>query len=85
MERMVRSRHVSDGSWAQTIPLDEFIQGALTGRLRFAPLLGATVPIHVYAAEQPCWKCKRETWALMHFQIAATRFFQSTGQRHVRP
>ncbi len=50
----------TDYYWQQIIPLKEFISGAITGKLKFAPTLGMTLPIDIYSAPCLCWKCKKE-------------------------
>ena len=44
-------------NWRQTIELSRFVEGALTGRLRFAPVLGLTAPFEVLTETTSCWKC----------------------------
>jgi hypothetical protein len=66
-------------NWAQCIPLDEFVRGALTGRLRFAPALHAAVPIRVHAAEGACWKCSKPTMRLLRVEFAVDELFPSHG------
>lgn len=39
------------------IPLATFIEGALNRRLRFAPLLGQTIPIDLYGRYRKCPEC----------------------------
>jgi hypothetical protein len=70
-------------NWAQSIPLDEFVRGALTGRLRFAPALNATVPIRVNAAKGTCWKCGKPTSRLLHVVLAVDEVFPSHGHHRI--
>jgi hypothetical protein len=65
--------------WSQCIPLDEFVRGTLTGRLRFAPTLNANVPIRVNAAEGTCWKCGKPTMRLLRVEFAVDEVFPSHG------
>lgn len=66
-------------NWSQSIPLDEFVRGALTKRLKFAPALNATVPIRVNAAEGRCWKCGKPTMRLLRVEFAVDEVFPSHG------
>jgi competence protein CoiA len=59
--------------WQQAIELSLFVEGALTGRLHFAPVLGRTVPADVYTAQTNCWRCKKETRVLLNLVFAASR------------
>jgi competence protein CoiA len=71
------------GNWSQSIPLDEFVRGALTKRLIFAPALDATVPIRVHAAESSCWKCTKPTTCLIHIELAVDEVFPFHGNHSV--
>ena len=70
-------------NWSQTIPLDEFVRGALTKRLKFAPALNATVPIRVHAAKGTCWKCSKATSRLLHVEFAVDEVFPSHGNHSI--
>lgn len=70
-------------SWSQCIPLDEFVRGTLTGRLRFAPALNATVPIRLYAAGAACWKCGKPTARLLRVEFAVDEVFPSHGNHSI--
>jgi len=59
--------------WQQAIELSDFVEGALTGKLHFAPLLGTTVPVDVYTAETNCWRCKKDTRTVLNLIFAASR------------
>lgn len=61
--------------WQQSIELSEFVMGALTGRLSFAPALGAAMPLEVFAAPATCWRCGKETNVVMSLVFAANRVF----------
>lgn len=61
--------------WQQTIELTEFVKGALLGKLRYAPALGAAMPLEVHAASTACWKCKKETQVILDLVFAASRVF----------
>ncbi|AYH44446.1 hypothetical protein CDA09_13800 [Azoarcus sp. DN11] len=55
--------------WQQKVPLEEFVQGALAGRLKYAPALGLRVPLEVYAGYDQCWRCKRETGRVLELRF----------------
>jgi hypothetical protein len=74
-----RNTAANPGNWSQCIPLDEFVRGALTKRLIFAPALNATVPIRVHAAESGCWKCTKPTTCLIHIELAVDEVFPCHG------
>lgn len=63
--------------WQQSIELSVFIAGALGApkRLRWAPALGATMPVEIFTAPTPCWRCKKETNVVMRLVFAASRVF----------
>jgi hypothetical protein len=84
MEIMInRNTGADPRNWSQSIPLDEFVRGALSGRLKFAPALNATVPIRVHAAETACWKCKKPTTHLIHIELAVDEAFSSHGSHNI--
>lgn len=56
--------------WSQIVPLDEFVVGTLSGRLKFAPSLGAIVPLNIRASPAACWRCKKETLVLLGMELA---------------
>jgi len=41
--------------WQQSIELSRFVEGALSGRLRFAPALGMTMPVEVLSSSMDRW------------------------------
>ncbi|PIL39205.1 hypothetical protein CR103_14050 [Massilia psychrophila] len=63
-------------NWQQSIELSRFVEGALTRRLKFAPALGAELPVEIYSAATDCWRCKKETRVVMNIVFAAARKFQ---------
>jgi competence protein CoiA len=65
--------------WSQTVLLDEFVVGALSGRLKFAPSVGAVVPLHLHAARTHCWSCKKETSVLIQLELAVDSVFSEHG------
>ena len=71
----------SDGPnyWRQHIELGKFIEGALGGKLRFAPQVGRTLPLDVCAAYTDCWRCKKTTGLVIDLCFAASRVLQGTA------
>lgn len=59
--------------WRQSVELSRFVEGALTGRLRFAPALGQTMPVEVLTETTVCWKCKEDTRLVLGLTFAASR------------
>lgn len=47
--------------WSQTIELGRFVRGCLHGAFKWSPGLNQVVPLDLYAAEAPCWKCRQRT------------------------
>jgi hypothetical protein len=60
-------------NWSQSIELSRFVEGALSGRLRFAPVLGLTMPVEVFTEPTTCWKCKGDTRLVLGIVFAASR------------
>jgi hypothetical protein len=65
--------------WSQVVALDEFVIGALSGKLKFGPSIGAMVPLHLYAAASRCWSCNKETSALIDLEIILDSMFPEHG------
>lgn len=65
--------------WSQTVLLGEFVVGALSGRLKFAPSIGAMAPLHLRAASTQCWSCKKETSVLIDLVVALDSVFLGHG------
>lgn len=59
--------------WRQSIELSRFVEGALNGRLRFAPVLGLTAPVEIFTETTVCWKCKEDTRLVLGITFAASR------------
>jgi len=59
--------------WQQSIELSRFVEGVLSGRLRFAPALGMTMPLEVLTEAAECWRCKKETRLVLRLRFAASR------------
>lgn len=57
--------------WQQTVPLDDFVTGALSGRLHFAPALGRQLPVEVRGSYGQCLRCHRNTGhaAVLRFAV----------------
>lgn len=43
------------------IPLQDFVEGCLTGKLVYAPIIGKTVELEVLTINQQCKRCKKHT------------------------
>jgi competence protein CoiA len=65
--------------WRQHIELDRFVEGALGGKLRFAPQVDRTLPLDVCAAYTDCWRCKKTTGLVIDLCFAASRVLQGTS------
>lgn len=65
--------------WRQHIELARFVEGALGGKLRFAPQVGRTLPLDVCAAYTECWRCKKTTGLVIDLCFAASRVLQDAA------
>jgi competence protein CoiA len=61
--------------WSQTVELSKFAEGSVSGRLRFAPTIGATLPLDVFATPTTCNRCKSETRVVTGLVFAASKVF----------
>lgn len=70
--------------WRQTIELSRFVEGALMGRLRFAPALGLTMPVEVFTESTVCWKCGEDTGLVLGIVFAANRVLSVCADAELR-
>ena len=61
--------------WSQTVELSKFAEGAVSGRLRFAPAIGATFPLEVFAIPTTCQRCGSATRVVTGMRLAASKVF----------
>lgn len=73
-----RDKH-KPGNWQQRIELSHFVEGALQGKLRFAPQVGQTLPLEVCAAYTDCWRCKKTTGIIIELSFAGSRVLPGAG------
>lgn len=73
----------SDRHWSQRIELSRFAEGAVSGRLRFAPTLGEALPLEVMAVRTACGRCGKETRLVSRMVLAASRVFPTHPDIHV--
>ena len=59
--------------WQQRIELSRFVEGALRGKLRFAPQIGKMLPLEVSGVYTDCWRCKKTTRIIINLCFAASR------------
>jgi len=76
-EYLTNSRRDDPNFWQQTIELSEFVEGTLSGSLKFAPPVGATLPVEVVGAYTSCWKCRKETGIVTELLFRASQVFES--------
>lgn len=77
---IINSRNKSDSRyWRQILPLDTFIEGALSKRLRFLPTNGQAIPASVYGALEKCWKCGRETLLVSSIKLEISRIMPKSA------
>jgi hypothetical protein len=71
----------SDGPnyWHQHVELGRFVEGALAGKLHFAPQIGLTMPMDICAAYTECWRCKKSTGLVINLCFAASRVLQGAA------
>jgi len=65
--------------WQQHVDLGSFVEGALAGKLRFAPQVGCTLPLDVCVAYTECWRCKKTTGLVIDLCFAASRVLQGAA------
>lgn len=65
--------------WRQHIKLGLFVEGALEGKLRFAPQVSLTLPLDVCAAYTDCWRCKKTTGLVIDLCFAASQVLQGAA------
>lgn len=70
----------SSDVWQQEIELGEFVAGALQGRLKFAPATGSTVPMQVATSALDCWRCGKETHAIMGLTFGLEKSWPGFGE-----
>jgi len=61
--------------WQEPVELSRFVEGALTGKLIFAPAFGKVLPLEVHTAPVDCWKCKKETQLVISLIFRADQAF----------
>lgn len=61
--------------WGQMVELSKFAEGAVSGRLRFAPTLGATIPLEIHATPTTCRLCGKQTRLVTFMTLAASKVF----------
>mgnify|MGYP002867031417 CR=1 FL=1 len=59
--------------WSQTIELSRFAEGAVSGRLRFAPAIGAKLPLEVFTTPTTCQRCGEATKVVTFMTLAASK------------
>ena len=57
--------HTSAGE--SKVALGEFVAGALSGQLKFAPSLWALLRMRIFAAPERCWRCDKDIWIALAF------------------
>lgn len=75
----------SDAYWSQRIELSRFAEGAVSGRLRFAPTLGQTLPLDVMVVPDTCRRCRRRTRLVVGMVFSASRVFPTHPDIHLSP
>ncbi len=65
--------------WGQSIPLQAFVFGTLNKKLKFAPVLGKTIPLEVHAVTIDCWRCKKQTGIVMGLKFVVSRIFRGSS------
>lgn len=73
----------SDRYWSQRVELSRFAEGAVSGRLRFAPTLGETLPLDVKTLSCTCRRCGKTTRLVVGLVFAASRVFPTHPNIHL--
>lgn len=72
--RRVKTRDRDDPRyWSQRIGLEDFAEGAVSGRLKFFPVINRTVPLDVFVTPATCRRCKTETRLVTGLVFAVSR------------
>ena len=81
--RWVTNRNKSEAEyWQQTIALETFVRGALTGSLQFAPAIDQPIPVTISATKIRCWRCKRETRTVQGLTLEVSKRFAGHPDLH---
>ncbi len=70
------SLHKDKYSLFPPIPIRDFVEGCLTGKLKFAPAIGSIIPLNVLMAERLCKRCKRNTNIVTELTFCISEVFQ---------
>jgi hypothetical protein len=62
--------------WSQSLPLEVFIQGALSKRMGFN---GKDIPASVYGAHENCWKCGRKTLLVSSIELEISKIMPTSS------
>ena len=81
--RWVTNRNKSEAEyWQQTIALEAFVRGALSGSLQFAPAIDQPIPVTISATKIRCWRCKRETSTVQGLTLEVSKRFAGHPDLH---
>ncbi len=61
--------------WGQTVELSKFAEGAVSGRLKYSPTIGATLPLEVHGTPTTCRVCGEQTRLVTFMTLAASKVF----------
>lgn len=73
----------SERYWSQRIELSRFAEGAVSGKLRFAPVLGKALPLDVMALSCGCRRCGKTTRLVVGLVFVASRVFPTHPDIHL--
>lgn len=59
----------NEGDWGQRIDLATFVRGALSGALKFAPIVDEIVPVSIKLVATDCWKCRASIRVVRSFDV----------------
>lgn len=59
----------NDGDWGQRVDLATFVRGALSGALKFAPIVDEVVPVSIQLVSTDCWKCRASIRVVRSFDV----------------
>lgn len=82
LRRYSRGELRDDAHWGQHIPLKDFIVGALSGRLRISPFVGAEfvgseLPIDILGVNLLCYRCRNKIKAIMGLSLRVGHVIQA--------
>lgn len=68
--------------WLPPIPIQGFVEGCLTGRLVYAPVINKVLPLEVRTVSITCRRCKKDTKIITELVFKVEEVFPSCPNLH---